>query len=153
MVFSVDVNSFKKIKNKNIKIIEDCAQAFGGNVNGKKTGTIGDFACFSFHAQKNMTTLGEGGAIYVKDNKMAKHVKGLRHNGHENFNFYKKDYWKPAMTNVVENLNDYWPYKFTLSEIQSAAGHLMLKRIDQLNKERILRAKKFIYQIKKFQIN
>ena len=39
--FSVDVNSFKKeIKNKNIKIIEDCAQAFGGNVNGKKTGIV-----------------------------------------------------------------------------------------------------------------
>jgi perosamine synthetase len=148
--FSVDVNSFKKeIKNKKIKIIEDCAQAFGANVNGKKTGTIGDFACFSFHAQKNLTTLGEGGALFVKDNRLAKHVKGLRHNGHESFNFYKKDYWKPAMTNVVENLNNHWPYKFTLSEIQAAAGHLMLKRIDQLNNERILRAKKFVHEIKK----
>ena len=43
--------------------MEDCAQAFGAELNGKKVGTFGDFACYSFHAQKNITTLGEGGAI------------------------------------------------------------------------------------------
>ena len=47
------------------------------------------------------------------------------------------------MTNVKENLKDFWPYKFTLSEIQAASGHLMLKRVDKLNIKRIERAKKF----------
>ena len=45
---------------------------FGAEVNKKKAGTIGDFSCFSFHAQKNLTTLGEGGAVYVKQTELAK---------------------------------------------------------------------------------
>ena len=73
-------------KKKKIKIVEDCAQAFGAEIKKRKVGTIGDFACFSFHAQKNITTLGEGGAIHVKNNKLAKNVKGVRHNGHCDYN-------------------------------------------------------------------
>ena len=66
--FAFDIAKLKgRIKNKKIKIIEDCAQAFGAEVNNKKVGTQGDFSCFSFHAQKNITTLGEGGAIHVKN--------------------------------------------------------------------------------------
>ena len=67
-----NVSKLKKKINKKIKIIEDCAQAFGAEMNFKKAGTLGDFSCFSFHAQKNLTTLGEGGAVYVKSNKLAK---------------------------------------------------------------------------------
>ena len=49
--YAVDVNKFKRINSK-IKIIEDCAQAFGAELNKQKIGTLGDFSCFSFHAQK-----------------------------------------------------------------------------------------------------
>lgn len=143
--FAVDVKSFIKLKkNKNIKIIEDCAQAFGAQINGQKVGSIGDFSAFSFHAQKNITTLGEGGAVYCRDNNLAKKIKGLRHNGHSNFKKKRKKYWKPAMGNLSLDIKNQWPYKFTLSEIQSAAGHLLLKRLDKLNKKRIFRAKKII---------
>ena len=49
-------NDFKDLilycKNKKIKIIEDCAQSLGAELNGKKAGTLGDFSCYSFHAQK-----------------------------------------------------------------------------------------------------
>lgn len=142
--YAVDVFKIKKyLKNKNIKIIEDCAQAFGAQVMGKKAGTIGDFACYSFHAQKNFTTLGEGGAIYVRDSKLFKKVKGIRHNGHANYK--KRDsYWLPAMGNLELDIKGVIPFKATLSEIQCAAGHLSLKRIDKLNEIRISRAKKFI---------
>ena len=146
--YIVDVNKFKKI-NKKIKIIEDCAQAFGGELNGKKAGTIGDFACYSFHAVKNLTTLGEGGAIYVKNQYFAKKVKGMRHNGHSNYNKKRKFFWKPAMGNLDQDLKNSWPYKFSLSEIQCAAGRLVLKRIEKLNKKRIFRAKQIISQLKK----
>ena len=131
-------------KKKKIKIIEDCAQSLGSEFNGKKTGTRGDFACYSFHAQKNITTLGEGGMIYVKNNKLAKKVKGLRHNGHSAFPFKRKHYWLPAMGNLDLDVKNKWPYKFTLSEIQCGAGILMLKKLNLLNKIRIRRAKKFI---------
>ena len=53
-------------KKKKIKIIEDCAQSLGAEIRRKKAGTLGDFSCYSFHAQKNITTLGEGGMLYVK---------------------------------------------------------------------------------------
>lgn len=141
--YAVDVNKFKRINSK-IKIIEDCAQAFGAELNKQKIGTLGDFSCFSFHAQKNITTLGEGGAIYVKNDSLSKKVRGLRHNGHVNYSKKRKYYWKPAMGNLNLDVKNKWPFKFTLSEIQCAAGHLMLKRVDKLNDLRISRAKKFI---------
>ena len=53
---------------------------------------------FSFHSQKNLTTLGEGGMIVVKNQDLAKHVKGLRLNGHAPF-VNKDEYLLPAMTN------------------------------------------------------
>ncbi|WP_435168054.1 aminotransferase class V-fold PLP-dependent enzyme [Candidatus Pelagibacter bacterium nBUS_28] len=141
--YAVDVNQFKKI-NREIKIVEDCAQSFGAEINNSKAGTIGDFGCFSFHAQKNITTLGEGGAIFVKNDKLSKKVPGLRHNGHCNYGINRKYYWKPAMGDLDMDLDNRWPYKFTLSEIQCAAGHLMLDKLDKLNDIRIKRAKKFI---------
>lgn len=149
--YAFDVKKLKsKIKNKKILIVEDCAQAFGAELNGKKVGTFGDFACYSFHAQKNMTTLGEGGAIVVKNAKLSNKVPGLRHNGHCDFTNKRKDYWKPAMGNLELDVKGVWPYKFTLSEIQSAAGHLMLKRVDRLNNLRIERAKFIINNLTEF---
>ena len=48
-------------------------------IKNKKAGTLGDFSCFSFHAQKNLTTLGEGGAIYVKEKKLiGMQIEGLQ---------------------------------------------------------------------------
>ena len=145
-----DVNSLKKkIKDKRIMIIEDCAQAFGAEINKKKAGTLADFSCFSFHSQKNMTTLGEGGAIYIKSSNLAKKIPGLRLNGHKQYSSKRKNYWLPAMINTQEDLEYSWPYKFSLSEIQCAAGILGLKKIEKLNQIRIKRAKKLIKYFKK----
>lgn len=137
-------------KKKNIKIIEDCAEALGAELNNKKIGTLGDFSCYSFHAQKNITTLGEGGMVFVKNNNLSKKVVGLRHNGHTNFKFKRKFYWKPAMVNVDSDIIGQWPFKFTLSEVQCGAGIRMLKRLDNLNDLRIKRAKKIIGELSKF---
>ncbi len=149
--YTVNFNSIiAYCKKKKIKIIEDCAQSFGSELNGKKSGTRGDFACYSFHAQKNITTLGEGGMLYVKDKKLSKKISGLRHNGHCEFNFKRKSYWLPAMGNLDLDVKNKWPYKFTLSEVQCGAGIIMIKKLDYLNKIRISRAKKFIQALSKF---
>lgn len=63
-------------------LIEDAAQAIGSVVDGNKAGAFGDMAIFSFHSHKNLTTLGEGGMLYVRDPKLAALVPTLRHNGH-----------------------------------------------------------------------
>lgn len=140
----------KICKKKNIKIIEDCAQAIGAEINGRKVGTIGDFSCFSFHAQKNITTLGEGGMLYVKNNSLSKKVLGLRHNGHCGYSNKRRKYWQPAMGNLDLDLDNTWPYKFTLSEIQCGAGIIMLKKLDKLNNLRIKRAKSLIKELSGF---
>ena len=149
--YACDFKRLKSIcKKRNIKIIEDCAQAIGAEINGKKVGTLGDFSCFSFHAQKNITTLGEGGMVYVRNNNLSNKVPGLRHNGHCDFKFKRNNYWYPAMGNLDLDLKDQWPFKFTLSEIQCGAGIIMLKKLNKLNSKRIKRAKKFIKELSKF---
>lgn len=57
----------KAIADKNIFLIEDCAQAFGSKYKNKFVGTLGDFGCFSFYPTKNLGTLGDGGAILTKN--------------------------------------------------------------------------------------
>jgi len=149
--YAVDLFPLKKIIGKRrISLIEDCAQAFGAELNKKKAGTFGDYSCFSFHAQKNMTTLGEGGALYVKNKNHAAKVFSLRLNGHAPFKKNRKYYWKPAMINLVNDLKYSWPNKFTLSEPQCASGIVLLKRIDKMNALRIKRAKYFVKEIEKF---
>jgi len=148
---AADASKFSRLcKKKKIFLIEDCAQALGAKYNSKSVGTFGDFSCFSFHAQKNITTLGEGGMIYVKNNNLASKVPGLRHNGHCNFKIKRKNYWQPAMGNLDIDIEGKWPYKFTLSEVQSGAGIVMLKKLKKLNGLRIKRAKKIIKSLNTF---
>jgi dTDP-4-amino-4,6-dideoxygalactose transaminase len=140
----------KFCRKKNIKIIEDCAQSLGAEIQNRKVGILGDFSCYSFHSVKNITTLGEGGMLYVKEKNFALKVPGLRHNGHCHFKFKRKNYWLPAMGNIDLDVKNKWPYKFTLSEIQCGAGILMMKKLDKLNQLRINRAKKFIKSLSNF---
>jgi len=148
------VCDFRKIigfcKKRKIKIIEDCAQSLGAQIQNKKSGALADFSCYSFHAVKNITTLGEGGMLYVKNKNLALKAPGLRHNGHSQYSSKRKNYWLPAMVNVDLDLQNKWPYKFTLSEIQCGTGILMMKKLDKFNQLRIKRAKKFVNSLKNF---
>ena len=129
---------------RNILVVEDCAQAIGATIDGRKAGTFGDFACFSFHGAKNMSTLGEGGMLVVRSEEIARLVPGLRHNGCCAYPGERKEYWKPAMSNVDVDIPGVWPYNFCLGEVQCAVGVALLERLDQMTSERIRRAKKFI---------
>jgi len=145
-----DILSIKKIiGRKKIVLIEDCAQSLGAKIKNKKVGTFGDFSIFSMHTQKNITTLGEGGILVVNNKKYQKFIPGLRHNGHRKF-FKKKDYWKPAMTNVCQDIKGITPFNFPMTEVQAALGSELLKRVDKLNSNRIKRAKKFIKAMSKY---
>jgi dTDP-4-amino-4,6-dideoxygalactose transaminase len=140
-------------KENNILLIEDVAQAMGTNINGKKAGTFGDFAIFSFHSHKNMTTLGEGGMLTVKDKKYADIIPMLRHNGHCGFPFEREDYWKPAMGNVDLPVLDgeyLMPNNYCLGEVECALGSKLLDRIDEMNSFKRKRAIKFIDELKEF---
>jgi 3-methyladenine DNA glycosylase AlkC len=66
-----------KFLQETLIVIEDCAESHGATVNGKVTGSFGDMACFSFYANKIITT-GEGGAVFVRSPLVAKQVESFR---------------------------------------------------------------------------
>ena len=140
-------------KKHNLLVIEDAAQSMGTEIAGKKSGTFGDFGVFSLHSHKNITTLGEGGLIVVKDKKYAEIIPMLRHNGHCVFPFDREDYWIPAMGNVnFPVLNDkiLWPNNYCLGEIECALGAKLLDRLDDLNSQKRMRAIYFIDALKAY---
>lgn len=137
-------------KKHNILVVEDCAQAIGAEIGGKKAGSFGDFACFSFHCQKSLNTLGEGGMLTVKSDELAKMVPGLRHNGVRPYLDGREKFWIPAMSDVDFDIDNFWPYNFCINEVQCALGIEILKTIDLQNQKRIERAQKFIGAMKDY---
>jgi dTDP-4-amino-4,6-dideoxygalactose transaminase len=134
-------------KSYDLLVVEDAAQSLGVNVSGQMTGTFGDFGVFSFHSHKNVTTLGEGGMLVVRDPKIAELIPMLRHNGHCVFPFDRSDYWVPAMGNV--DFPEYkgerlWPTNCCIGELECALGSKLLERADLINMEKRERAIKWI---------
>lgn len=128
-------------------VIEDAAQCIGARIeqNGRAAGSFGHFAAFSFHSHKNMTTLGEGGMLVVRDEDAAAVMPMLRHNGHAPFSFPRDKYWVPAMGNVDLPLYRgaaLMPNNYCLGEAECALGTMLLKRVDEMNAQRRERALK-----------
>jgi len=103
----------------NLKVIEDCAQAFGAKYNGAKVGTIGDVGCFSFFPSKNLAGYGDGGMIITKNEEIAQKIKILRNHGSG------KRYYHQEIG-----------YNSRLDEIQAAIIRVKLRQIDQFNESR-----------------
>ena len=152
--YMADMPAIMELARKhNILVIEDSAQSMGTEINGRKSGTFGDFGVFSLHSHKNITTLGEGGMIVVKDKKYADIIPMLRHNGHCDFPYDREDYWIPAMGNVdFPVLNDkiLWPNNYCLGEIECALGAKLLDRLYELNNQKRKRAIYFIDGLKDY---
>lgn len=69
---------------RSIPVIEDCAQAHGAVMAGRKAGTFGDLGCFSFYPTKNLGALGDGGAIVTSNSDISERVRSLRQYGWKN---------------------------------------------------------------------
>ncbi|PJC25474.1 MAG: erythromycin biosynthesis sensory transduction protein eryC1, partial [Candidatus Tagabacteria bacterium CG_4_9_14_0_2_um_filter_41_11] len=68
-------------KKRNLKIIEDCAQAHGAELAGKKLGSFGRVNAFSFYPTKNLGAFGDAGAVVTDDEKAAEQLRALRNLG------------------------------------------------------------------------
>jgi len=110
-------------KEKHLLLIEDACQAHGAEYDGKKVGSFGDVATFSFYATKNMTT-GEGGMITTNNEEVAEKSKLIVNQGQS------KKYYHTALG-----------FNFRMTEIQAALGIFQLKKLDDVNKKRIKNAK------------
>jgi dTDP-4-amino-4,6-dideoxygalactose transaminase len=154
--YAADMPAIVNLANQhNILLIEDAAQSMGTSVDGKKSGTFGDIGIFSLHSHKNITTLGEGGVIVVKNPEMAAIIPMLRHNGHCPFPFDREHYWIPAMGNVdFPELNGQilWPHNYCLGEVECALGAKLLERLDQMNLGKRARALYFIDALRQYDV-
>jgi len=65
----------------NLRIIEDSAQAHGAEYKGRRTGTLGDVACFSFYPGKNLGAYGDAGAVVTNNEEIAKKVRMMANHG------------------------------------------------------------------------
>lgn len=97
-------------------LIEDCCQALGTEIDGKKVGSFGDLSIFSFQETKHITTLGEGGMICSNNDELIDIVAGIRN--HAEFYLEKK----------------YLGGNFRMTEIQAAFGLVQLKKIKKILK-------------------
>ncbi|MEZ4868952.1 MAG: DegT/DnrJ/EryC1/StrS family aminotransferase [Caldilineaceae bacterium] len=104
-----------------LPVIEDCAQAHGATFQGRKVGTWGDLACFSFYPTKNLGALGDGGAVVGRAGELLARVRSLREYG-----------WTPQARYIsqTEGMNS------RLDELQAALLRVKLNYLDQWNDAR-----------------
>ena len=116
----VDMDRLMEIARRhNLLVIEDCAESHGATCRGRMTGSFGDMACFSFYANKVITT-GEGGMVTTNDEKLAEKLRLLRNLA----------FTKPRFRHEVAG------YNFRMTGYQAAMGVAQLKRIDHIITEK-----------------
>lgn len=103
-----------------LRLVEDCAEALGATWQGQPVGTIGDVGCFSFFANKVITT-GEGGMIVTRDAALAERIRCLRSHGMDP----ARRYW---------HLEPGFNYRMT--NLQAAVGLAQLEQIERFLAER-----------------
>lgn len=116
-------------KKHNLKIIEDCAQCFGGTYNGIKAGAIGDVGCFSFCQSKHFTTGGEGGMVVTNDEETGWEARSFRDHGYD----VKTRMSMLALEEALPYIHRRVGFNYRMTEIQSAIGINELARFDNWN--------------------
>jgi len=102
-----------------LKVVEDCAQAHGAAIKGKRVGTFGDAGTFSFYPTKNLGALGDGGAVVTNSQAIAQNIKTLREYG-----------WQQRYISSVKGYNS------RLDEIQAAVLRVKLRYLESGNRRR-----------------
>ncbi|WP_332878333.1 DegT/DnrJ/EryC1/StrS family aminotransferase [Massilia sp. S19_KUP03_FR1] len=102
-----------------IKVIEDCAQAHGARYKGRRVGSLGDSAAFSFYPGKNLGALGDGGAVTTDDSQLAESLRALRNYGSK-----------------VKYHNEFLGFNSRLDELQAAFLRVKLGKLDSENSRR-----------------
>ena len=121
-------------KKNNLKIIEDCAQCFGGEYKGVKTGLIGDAGCFSFCQSKHFTTGGEGGMVVTMCEELGWECRSFRDHGYD----VKMRLNMLALEEKLPYIHNRVGFNYRMTEIQSIIGINELKRFDSWNLARRL---------------
>ena len=116
----VDMDRLADIAERhNLVVIEDCAESHGATVRGRMTGALGDMGCFSFYANKIITT-GEGGMVTTNDDELAERLRSLRNLA----------FGQPRFLHQEAGFN------FRMMGYQAAMGRVQLRKIDHIVSEK-----------------
>ena len=116
----VDVAAVRDLASRfGLWVLEDCCQAHGAAWDGARVGSFGRAAAFSFYPSKNLTVMGDGGAVVTNDDEIAARCRRLRDHGRLN---------KYVHTEVGFNLR--------FNDVQAAIGRVLLRRLDAGNERR-----------------
>ena len=131
----VDMDALYKLAKRNkLRVVEDAAHAIGSRWKGKRIGAFGDLVCFSFHPNKNITTI-EGGAIALADAAEAKRVDVLRFHG------IQRD--AEGNIDVVEAGG-----KYNLTDVAACVGLGQLRHLDAFNQRRRVLAMRYFDKLR-----
>src|SRR5688572_5338299 len=127
----VDMDTLMSIAKKHkLIVIEDCAESHGATVRGKMTGSFGDMSCFSFYANKVITT-GEGGMVCTNDDALAEKLRLLR-----NLAFTTPRFWHEEAG-----------YNFRMTGYQAAMGLVQTQRLSSIVEQKRLMGQRYNEQL------
>jgi dTDP-4-amino-4,6-dideoxygalactose transaminase len=116
-------------RDHDLRVVEDTAHAVGAAYGGRKCGAIGDVGCFSFFANKNLST-GEGGMIVTDDDRLAEKIRVMRSHGMTTLTWDR--HRGHSSSYDVTDLG----YNYRTSEVASALGIVQLRRREENNERR-----------------
>ncbi len=128
-------------KRKNIKLIEDVAHAPNARYRGKACGTFGDYGCFSFFTNKNLS-VGEGGMITTRDEKLAQQASYFRSHGMTALTLDRHKGRSISYDVAQTGLN------YRIDEMRSALGLVQLEKLVNANLQRKRLVERYIGQLK-----
>jgi dTDP-4-amino-4,6-dideoxygalactose transaminase len=106
-------------RRRGLRVVEDAAQAHGALYKGRRAGSMGDVACFSFYPTKNLGALGEAGALVTNDDSVAQIARRLRNHG-QSYKYH----------------HDSLGYNYRMEEVQAAVLRIKLPHLDEWNNKR-----------------
>jgi dTDP-4-amino-4,6-dideoxygalactose transaminase len=125
-----DLDPIMEIARKHkLFVIEDCAQAYGGEYKGKRAGTVGHVGCFSFCQSKHFTTGGEGGAVITDDEDLAWRCRSFRDHGYD----VQKRLNLLELESKLLYIHTRVGFNYRMTEVQSAIGLAELERFESWN--------------------
>lgn len=124
-----DLDAFEDLaKRKGLLLFEDAAQGIGGTHRGRPLGTIGDAGCYSFHETKNVTC-GEGGCLFVRDDRVAAAAEIVREKGTNRHAFLRGE---------VDRYTWVGPGgSYVLSDVLAALLDAQLDRLEEITRQRM----------------
>jgi perosamine synthetase len=133
---------------REICVVEDAAHAAGAEYKGRKAGSLGDIGVFSFHQQKNMVTLGEGGMVTTSDRSLYERM--LSHRSLCCRTYDPKGKYLPLDESIHPMGKRYWyldfdevGFNYRMTDAQASVGVVQLRKLESLNARRIEIAKRY----------